>query len=248
MSRRLPSSHLKGLPSPPAGKFWPETVWDLVRAARDGAAEEREIARRELLTAYYKPVYRFFGRVLGAGADRVQDVTQDFFARFIEKDFLKGIRHEKSFQAFLKLACRRHYINWCEAERVRRGGSRAVVPLDESGAPLAAPLAEEAFDGMLDAELRDELLNQALESTRTRLTASGREKAWAVFAAKTAPRDGEAADYASLARRFSISVYDVGNRLAAARKVFREALLDLARRRCGDPSEALAELGLQDWV
>jgi DNA-directed RNA polymerase specialized sigma24 family protein len=248
MSRRLPSSHLKGLPSPSGAKFWPETVWDLVRVARDASGQEREIARKQLLTAYYKPVYRFFGRVLRVGTGRVQDLTQDFFTRFIEKDFLRNVKQEKNFQNFLKLACRRHYINWCEAERVRQGGSRPNVPLDEFGSSAEAPLEEGPFGSILDEELMKSLLASAMDAVREKLVAEGKQKTWSVFEARTNPSKGEADDYASLAKKFSITVYDVGNRLAAGRKLFREALIDVARRRCGDPHEALAALGLQKHV
>ncbi|MEK7469457.1 MAG: hypothetical protein AAB074_18945 [Planctomycetota bacterium] len=248
MSRRVPSSHLAGLPSPSGGKFWPQTAWDLVRRARDASGAEREEARKQLLTSYYKPVYRFFGRVLRVGAGRVQDLTQEFFARFIEKDFLKNVKREKSFQNFLKLACRRHYINWCEAERLRHGGSRPNVPLDEFGSSVEAPLEEERFGRLLDDELRAALLAGAMESVRATLMADGREKTWRVFSARTNPPRGESAAYAELAKQFSISVFDVGNRVAAARKLFREALLDSVRRNCGDPEEVLSDLGLKKFL
>lgn len=248
MSRRLPSSHLQGIPSPSGGKHWPETVWDLVRVARDSTGDRREEARQELLTAYYKPVYRFFGRVLRVGPDRVQDLTQEFFARFLEKDFLRNVKHEKSFQNFLKLACRRHYINWCEAERTRRGGSRPNVPLDEFGSSVEAPMEEGQFGSLLDEELRGALLGEAMSAVRQALVKEGKEKTWEVFEARASAESGAATGYASLAKRFSLSVYDVGNRIAAARKLFRSELLAVARRRCGDSKAALEELGLQKYV
>ncbi|MEK7469023.1 MAG: sigma-70 family RNA polymerase sigma factor [Planctomycetota bacterium] len=248
MSRQPGSSHLKGFPSPSASKFWPATLWEVVRKARGAAGLDREEARKHLLTLYYKPVYRFFQRVLRVSASRVEDVTQDFFTRFIEKDFLKNLRHEKSFSNFLKVACRRHYINWCEAERVRKGGSRPNVSLDEFGSSIENPLTEAHFATLFDQELRSSFLNEAMGLVRERLVAADRESTWKVFEARTRIDGGEPADYEALSKRFSMKVYDVRNRLTAARKEFREAVYEIACRHFGDARQELESMGMLKYV
>ncbi len=248
MSRRLGSTNLKGLPSPSAGKYWPATAWELVRKARDAGGREREEARRQLLTLYYKPVHRFFARVLRVGASRLEDVTQEFFTRFIEKDFLKNLRHEKCFSNFLKVACRRHYINWCEAERVRQGGSSPKVSLDEFGSSVDRPLEEGHFSSLLDEELRASFLEEAMQRVKESLTAGGKEEAWKIFEARTRVDGGAPPDYATLSKQFGIKVFDIRNRIAAARKIFREALLQIARERSDDGQRELEELGLMAFL
>jgi RNA polymerase sigma factor (sigma-70 family) len=242
------SRDLAGLPSPSDGKPWPATIWELVRAARGGAGADRAKARERLVTLYYKPIYRFFQRVLRAGSGRVEDITQDFFARFIEKDWLKNVRYEKSFRSFLKVACRRHYINWCEAERARKPAAGTPVPIDEFGSSAEFPLAPGRFESLLDEGLRAAYIDHATTATKDRLLRAGKEDTWRVFEARTQGSEDRPADYGSLAKAFGVRVYDVRNRLSAARKIFREALYDLARERSDDARRELEELGLLKYA
>ena len=64
----------------PTGGF-PTTRWSLVVAAADPAASE---ALAGLCSAYWYPVYAFIRRN-GHGPDDALDLTQDYFARLLEK-------------------------------------------------------------------------------------------------------------------------------------------------------------------
>lgn len=220
-------STLAGLPTP-----WPDSPWNLIRKAREGpAAEKKEVVDR-LVTLYYKPVYRFFQKVLDIHGERLKDVTQDFFTRFVEKDFLKNIRHETSFRNFLRVACRRHFINWIDAERVRKMGR------------LEHDLAEKRATEVLDEELRSEILKDATLRLRKRLEADGKRAYIEVFEARTFYEGSKPPEYAEIAKKTGLSVFDVRNYLTAARKIFREILLDLASKVADDPKTELRELGL----
>ena len=227
-----------------ATNTWPSTIWELVRRSHEGPAAQRKRALDDLFRQYYTPVHRFFQKALRVGERDLEDLTQDFFARFVEKDFLKNLQHEGSFRGFLKVACRRHFINWLDARNAaKRGGDRAV-PLEDSG--IAVP--EDKFDGLIDDELRAWYLEEAVERTKQELTAQGKEAYYKVFEARAGLRNGEAADYKSLAKEFGISVYDVSNHLLSARKVFRQALVQLAEERSPHPTEELRELGLLKYL
>ena len=54
---------LNGFPSAREG-HWPSTMWEFVRAARDGTTQEQKQALDRLVMDYYKPVYRFYERVM----------------------------------------------------------------------------------------------------------------------------------------------------------------------------------------
>ena len=224
---------------------WPSTVWATIREIRGGSPEERRTALDELLRLYYQPVHRFFQRVLRIQGPRLDDVTQEFFTRFIEKDFLKNVTVEKSFQGFLKLACRRHYINWCEAERAARARSGDMARLqDRDGSSFEIPIPEERFSSMVDEELRRWYLDEAMVRTRKELLRQGKETYFRIFEARSGLDGSALADYQSLSRRFEISIFDIRNHLTAARKIFRAALEALASERSEDPREELRELGL----
>jgi len=230
---------------PPTTRTWPSTVWAALRGIRSAGPEERRAAVDELVRLYFKPVRRFFQQVLGIRGPRLDDVTQEFFTRFLEKDFLKNLPYEKSFRGFLKLACRRHYLNWCDAERAARARSGDLARLhNRDGSPIDVAIPASRFDSMVDEELRRWYLDDAIERTRNELVRRGKELCFLVFEARCARDGSEIPDYASLSRRFGIAVFDVCNYLTAARKVFRAALQAVAIERSETPEEDLRELGL----
>ncbi len=227
----------------------PETPWTLLRRARDGDEPDRRAALDELLPLYYKPVRSFFGRVLRVDGQSLDDVTQDFFARFVEKEFVKSLRHEKSFRAFVKVCCRRHWINWLEAKR-RAGPRDAHVHglHDRDGAPLDLAAADGELDELVDAEMLRITIDRALERLRETLTRQGKAVYLEVFLARTRFDDGPTRSYEAIAEQVGRSVYDVRNYLTHARKVFRRALLEVASQQSDRPRDELRELGLLRYL
>jgi RNA polymerase sigma-70 factor (ECF subfamily) len=62
-----------------------------------------------------------------------QDLTQEFFARFLAKDFLSQVdRNKGKFRSFL-LASVKHFLSneWDRAQTRKRGGDYAFTPWDE---------------------------------------------------------------------------------------------------------------------
>ena len=61
-----------------------------------------------------------------------QDLTQEFFARLLEKDYLKAAAQEKGrFRTFLIVALKRFLANeWDRARAQKRGGGQVVLSLD----------------------------------------------------------------------------------------------------------------------
>jgi RNA polymerase sigma-70 factor (ECF subfamily) len=107
------------------------THWSLIVAARDGDADQAREALADLCRAYWYPLYAYVRRQ-GCSADEAQDLTQEFFARLLEKDFLGTVDPALGrFRSFLLTACKNFLIN--ERHRARaqkRGGGRAALSLD----------------------------------------------------------------------------------------------------------------------
>src|SRR5215475_9177960 len=77
------------------------THWSVVLAARDGDSPSASEAMEQLCRAYWYPLYAFVRRN-GHGPEEAQDLTQEFFARLLEKDYLSHLVHrEGRFRAFL---------------------------------------------------------------------------------------------------------------------------------------------------
>lgn len=244
MKKRAGDSAIRHIPSGPAGRLWPSTPWDILRRWNDLSGLERQDALDRMIRLYYMPVYRFFQRVLGIHGDDLKTVTQDFFTRLIEKDFLKNLRHEGNFRGFMKLACRRHYINWIEKNRPR------AVSLDASdGMARDVPIPEDRLGDMVDEELRRWYVEEARERVRKDLLAQGKEIYVRVFDARIGDGSGGTpTNYETIAKTVGRGVYDVRNYLTKARTLFRETLLALAAERSEDPKRELEDLGLLKYA
>lgn len=137
-----PSSRL----DPPDG--FASTEWSLILAA----AEDCAPALDRLCRAYWRPVYVF---VRASGFDRheAEDITQEFFADMLGRDWLKRADPERgSFRAFLRNHLRFFLSNLRRVDRAqKRGGGQVVVPLDTVECEHA--LAQRSAMGADPAEL-----------------------------------------------------------------------------------------------
>lgn len=107
------------------------TRWSIVLTAQRRSTPEAQEALAAVCHTYWYPLYAFI-RHSGFSQDEAQDLTQAFFARLLEKDFLRGVSKEKGrFRSFLLAACK-HFIS-NERDRARtkkRGGGAQMVSLD----------------------------------------------------------------------------------------------------------------------
>src|SRR5436190_4200642 len=85
-----------------------------------------------LCTAYWYPLYAFIRRQ-GYPPEEAQDLTQGFFTRLLEKQYLRDYQRERGrFRSFL-LASLKHFLanrrDWDRAQK--RGGGVSPLPLEE---------------------------------------------------------------------------------------------------------------------
>jgi RNA polymerase sigma-70 factor (ECF subfamily) len=86
------------------------THWSVVMAARQSDSAEAEIALEQLCRAYWRPLYAYIRRD-GSNATDAQDLTQDFFARLLSRDYLQRIHHrEGKFRSFFEGAPEKFFI------------------------------------------------------------------------------------------------------------------------------------------
>ena len=72
---------------------FPTTRWTIVSAAGCHSLNSAE-ALNELCAAYWFPVYAFIRR-RGYSQEAAEDLSQEFFARILERDTLSGARRER---------------------------------------------------------------------------------------------------------------------------------------------------------
>src|SRR5580698_8630436 len=96
-------------PKPTGASRFEQTHWSMVLAAADGNPSAAREALERLCQTYWYPLYAFVRRE-GYGAHDAQDLTQGFFARFLEKNGLAAVDREKGkFRTFL-LASMKNFL------------------------------------------------------------------------------------------------------------------------------------------
>lgn len=133
-------------PDDPRRPMFETTRWSLVLAAADRATPQADEALAALCAAYWYPLYAFIRR-RGLDPDRAADLTQAFFTRLLEKEYLRSVDPSKGrFRAFLLAACKNFLANEHDRETARkRGGGRCPVSIDRrdaEGRYLAEPAHE----------------------------------------------------------------------------------------------------------
>src|SRR5262245_34284452 len=81
----MAASDSTGPLSVPQGKAFPSTHWSVVLAARDPSSTVARQALEKLCQVYWYPLYGFV-RGRGRTPEDAQDLTQAFFARFLERE------------------------------------------------------------------------------------------------------------------------------------------------------------------
>ncbi|MGA2659952.1 MAG: sigma-70 family RNA polymerase sigma factor [Verrucomicrobiota bacterium] len=107
------------------------THWSAVLAARQADSPAATAALERLCQTYWYPLYAFVRRQ-GNSPEDAQDVTQEFFARVLQKDYFAQVDQSKGrFRDFLKAALR-HFLADCRdrGRALKRGGGKPLIHLD----------------------------------------------------------------------------------------------------------------------
>ena len=109
------------------------TRWSVVFAAQDKASPDSAVALEVLCRAYWYPLYAYV-RGSGRSPHDAQDLTQEFFARLLARDWLRVVLPEKGrFRTFLMVALKRFLANeWHHASRLKRGGREDTTSVGRS--------------------------------------------------------------------------------------------------------------------
>ena len=227
---------------------FPVTRHSIVAAFRSERSEVRRAAFDALVTAYWKPVFKYVRLKWHQSPDDAADLTQGFFLRAFEKDFFTGFDPSRArFRTFLRTCLDGYVSNTRKADaRLKRGGGVTLVPIDfdqaERELRLQAANAIEDFDAYFHREWLRGLFAVAAARLRDSCAARGRRDRFAVFEQYDLAADDERRPtYADLARRLGLSTVDVTNELAAARREFRRFVLEALREQCATDEEFEAE-------
>jgi len=218
---------------PVESRSFPSTSWTVIREAQAAPAAERARALDRLVAVYWRPVYWTIRLDWSVAPEDARDLTQDYFARFVEHDLVQQVASDRGlFRSYVKATLRHFLLAWRRAERaLKRGGGLHIVALDDLD-PVEAdpPSGEGSPESRFERELMRSILLRALDDLRRSLERDGKGDCFELFHHYyVAESEGRAPSYRELTARFQIGEHDVKNRLATARARFRNHVLALLR-------------------
>jgi RNA polymerase sigma factor (sigma-70 family) len=223
------------------GDAFPLTRHSVVVAAQSHDPQDRERALDAITNSYWRPVYKYVRMRWRLEREDAEDFTQDFFSRFMEKDFLASYDPAKGkLRTFLRTCIDRLFMNQTrDAHRQKRGDTAMHVSLDfeEAEHELAVAAHMESPEDYFEKEWVRTLFALAVEKLRAHCQTAGKTTQFALFE-RYDLGDAEARPaYAELALEFNLAVTDVTNYLAFARREFRRCVLDQLRDMTGSDEE-----------
>jgi RNA polymerase sigma factor (sigma-70 family) len=226
-----------------------------------GSSDAAQVARafEMLVRAYSRPVYAHLRLRWQRSAADARDLTQGFFARAFEKRQLSSYDSDRAtFRTYLKASLDHFVIEHDRAgRREKRGGAAIRLSLDFD--VTEEELSREAFrntsapDTVFETEWTRSLLAAAVDALDAQCRNEGKETYFAIFRRYVLEPELDGAEargpsYAALAAEMSLSVTDVTNYLAWARRTFRRLVLEQLRAITASDeewqSEARALLGV----
>ena len=199
----------------------------------DGALEE-------LCRTYWFPLYAYVRR-RGHTKEDAEDLTQAFFARFLEKNYLAGLNAEYGrFRAFL-LASLKHFLanERDKSQAQKRGGGEANLSLDWQTADTQFQVAaanEPRPDQAFDREWALALLAKVVGRLQTECEKGGQGKQFAELKIFLTAGKG-AVSYAAAAKILGMDETAVRVAVHRLRKRYRILLRDEIAQTLADESQ-----------
>jgi RNA polymerase sigma factor (sigma-70 family) len=221
------------------------THWSVVLAARDRDAPLAEQALDALCEAYWYPIYAFVRR-RGNDPDRAADLTQEFFARLLEKDSLKAVDRAKGrFRSFLLAACTHFLSNERDRARaLKRGGGRPPLSVDvrdAEGRYLAEPAHELTAERLFQRRWALTLLDGVLERLGEESRRAGRGPLYERLKIALTGAGG-AVPYARVGAELGLSEAAIKKAAERLRRRFGELLRERIAETVADPAEVDDEI------
>lgn len=241
--------------NPASGSFLPEhdlalvrreafatTRWNLIVAAGRGSEKQVKVAMEELCRTYWYPLYAHVRR-RGYAKEDAEDLTQAFFERLVEKNFLDGLSPERGRFRFYLLAAMKHFLanEWDKSQRQKRGGGAVVLSLDWQDAETRyriEPADQLSPDKLYDRAWALTLLERVMHRLETANAGNG--YFFSLKPCLTAER--QTINYPMVAENLGISESAVRVAVHRLRRQYRELLRMEIAETLADPAQLEDEL------
>jgi RNA polymerase sigma-70 factor (ECF subfamily) len=242
------TTHSRSTPSSEAGGRAPifvTTHWSVVLSARRKDSPQSAVALETLCRTYWYPLYAYVRRQ-GHSPPDAQDLTQEFFARLLEKDYLKAAAQEKGrFRTFLIVALKRFLANeWDRARAQKRGGGQVVLSLDTELAEQRyriEPVQDSTAEKVFERRWALTLLDRTMARLRQEFGGAGKSEEFDRLKACLTADRGEIC-YMEIATALGMSEGTARVALHRLRKRFREIFREEIAHTVSGPEEIEEEV------
>lgn len=221
------------------------THWSVVVAAGHPDSPQAAAALEKLCSTYWYPLYACVRRH-GHSPEDAEDLTQEFFARLLARDYVaRADPHRGRFRSFLLSGLKRFLCDeWDKGHRLKRGGGTPVISFDAQGAeeryrlePTDQLTPERIFERLWAATL----LERAASRLREEYVASNR--AWLYEELTEFRLDApEQRPYAEVAAQLGLSESALKSAVHRLRQRHHQLVREEITQTLADPAEVDAEI------
>jgi RNA polymerase sigma factor (sigma-70 family) len=229
----------------PAAREFPITSWTLVLSAGQRNDTVSSNALASLCEKYWFPLYAYIRR-RGYSVEQAQDLTQEFFARVLEKRYLeRADRNKGRFRSFLLSSLRCFLSDDADhRQALKRGGPLAAVPFEvRDGEEIyqREPCHNETPERVFERRWAVALLEQVLAQLRNEFVSKGQAARFERLRVFLSTPE-ESAPYAELAREWQTTEGALKVAIHRLRKRYREVLRAEIAETVSGPGEIEAEI------
>ena len=213
------------------------THWSAVLSAGRCDTTRARDALAALCKTYW-PALHAYVRRRGFSPHDAEDLTQEFFARLLEHNWIARADARKGrFRSFLLTALKRFLAGeWDKARAQKRGGGRAALPLDSDVAGSGAPA-----DQVYDRQWALALLERTMARLRAEYAQAGKAREFGRLKSFLTT-DRKEISYTAAAAAAGLSEGAARVAVHRLRKRYRELFREEIARTVTEPGEVDAEL------
>lgn len=208
------------------------TAWSIVVGAQGDETFRRGECLAKLCQIYWKPIF-YYMRRRGISVDDARDLTQEYFATFLEKDFVATADRERGkFRTFVLVTVNRFLSK--QLARKRRTDARCGIVLHMEDGDDEVLLPELAHGETAEDEFNRRWAMNLIEKTLAAMgeeCKAGKKKcyydAFVMFLEGASSSDK--VSYREMATAMGVSEADVTNYLYRGRNIFQKLLREEIR-------------------
>jgi RNA polymerase sigma factor (sigma-70 family) len=227
------------------------TRWSLILSAAKSESGEQKArdALEELCRTYWRPVFSFACR-RGYSMEDAQDLTQDFFVKILERNWLEHAdRNRGRFRTLLLTSLQNFLVNAAERAHTRkRGGGVEFVSWDDwmAETPSQLSISAHALDSLpaeqfFDLRWATAVVEQALR--RLREECEGKDRLRLFYAlSRHLTEERDEVSYANLSAALGVAETAVKKQLHTMRQRYRCLLRDEVAHTVENPADVEDEI------